>query len=277
MSFFSQTLPLSFFLLASLILFSLSNPPSRLCMPCFLSNLLRKWVHVSVNWKYSTLSYILFHSSVASLSSHVPFSCAFPRIPHLLFQSLFMLPPNSKKSFVFLVLYVQLICFVFRLYLWHCVRGFLFPTFPCSEAILFTCWTDTPVTFVTHIWKASKCQISSVSNIKNIKRNFIEIRQDCFVSLVKQSWILFWVFLSEFEIFNDPIEIQNDPPWMNWNSQRILFILRVLDIVKSLYSTNPTQDSWKKIPGIFPLNPFWCSTEVFYAFGCISHICARNI
>ncbi len=119
--------------------------------------------------------------------------------------------------------------------------------------------------------------IFSEQHKKNIKRNFIEIRQDCFVSLVKQSWILFWVFLSEFEIFNDPIEIQNDPAWMNWNSQRILFILRVLDIVKSLYSTNPTQDSWKKIPGIFPLNPFWCSTGVFYAFGCISVIFVLEI
>ncbi len=110
--FFHKPSPSIFFFLQALSFFFLSNPPSRLCMPCFLSNLLWKWLHVSVNWKYSTLSYILFHSSVASLSSHVPFSCVFPRIPHLLFQSLFMLPPNSKKSFVFLVLYVQLICFM---------------------------------------------------------------------------------------------------------------------------------------------------------------------
>lgn len=202
-----------------------TNPPLNFfsddpSFTAFLSNLLRNWLHVL--WTDIPTCPTSFHS----LSSHVPFSCVIPRIPHLLFQSLFMLPPNSKKSFGFLVLYLLYNWFVLCVcYICGTVsEDFSSLHFPVVKQFFFSCWTDTPVTFVTHIWKASKCQISSVSNIKNIKRNFNEIRRDCFVSLVKQSWIQFWVFLSEFVIFNDPIEIQNVPPWMNWNSQRILFL-----------------------------------------------------
>ncbi len=88
MRFFSQTLPL---------IFSLSNPPSRLFCQIFCEI-------DSMSRELKIFQSVLhpFHS----LSSHVPFSCVIPRIPHLLFQSLFMLPPNSKKSFRLLVLYL---------------------------------------------------------------------------------------------------------------------------------------------------------------------------
>lgn len=112
--FFFTNPPPHHFLLASLfILFSLSNPRSRFSKPCFLSNLLRNWLHVSVNWKYFTLSYILFHSSVASLSSHVcPSHMFFPESSTFYFRSLFMLPPNSKKSFGFLVMYFMCLGYI---------------------------------------------------------------------------------------------------------------------------------------------------------------------
>lgn len=200
--FFSQTLPLIFFFLKALSFFLCRTLLHGFACLAFCqifceNDSMSRWT------ENIPLCPTSFSTPPSPLSLHMcPSHVFFPEPPTFYFKVFLCCLLIQRNP-----LYSSVVCtadlfYAFRLYLWHCV-----PTLPCSEAILFSCWTDTPVTFVTHIWKASKCQISSVSNIKNIKRNFSEIRQDCFVSLVKQSWILFWVFLSEFVIFNDELNI----------------------------------------------------------------------
>jgi len=137
--FFSQAFPLIFLLACLLIPFFLSRTLLHgfTCLAfcqifCEID---------SISWWTENIS--LYPTSFSSSPPlHMWPSHVFPRI-------LPVPPPFCVTSPFKEILWISIfVCandmfYVLRKYLWHRVRGFLFPTFPCSEAILF-CRTETP-------------------------------------------------------------------------------------------------------------------------------------